>query len=66
MSRLDAVAQIGAANGFKAVDLNKENGTITLQDIDSKALISVKLTGQTLRLTSKNPPQPHIQRIPSL
>lgn len=52
---LDAVGQIAVTYGFKAVDLNKENGTVTLQDIESKALISVKLTGQTLRLTSKNP-----------
>jgi hypothetical protein len=52
---LDAVGQIATANGFKAVDLNKENGTVTLQDNESKALISVKLTGQTLKLTSKNP-----------
>ena len=52
---LDTVAQIGAANDFKTADMNKENGTVTLQDNQSKAQIGVKLTGQTLRLTSKNP-----------
>ena len=52
---LDAVGQIAVTYGFKAVDLNKENGTVTLQDSESKALINVKLTGQTLKLTSKNP-----------
>jgi len=52
---LDAIAQTAAANGFKAVDMIKENGTLTLQDNESKALISVKLNGQILRLTSKNP-----------
>ena len=53
---LDAVAQIGAANGFKAADLTKETGTVTLQDNESNAQISVKLTGKILALTSRNPP----------
>jgi len=52
---LDAVAQIAAANGFKAVDMNKGNGTVTLQDNESKAQIGVIVAGQALRLTSKNP-----------
>jgi len=52
---LDAVAQIAAANGFKAVDLNKDTGTVTLLDNESKAQIAVKPSGRTLALTSKNP-----------
>ena len=52
---LDAIAQIAAANGFKAVEMNKANGTALLQDNESKAQIGVKLTGKTLALTSKNP-----------
>ena len=54
-SPLDAIAQMGAANGFKAIDQNKEIGTVTLQDNECKAQIAVKLTGKTLSLQSKNP-----------
>jgi hypothetical protein len=35
--------------------MNKKNFTVTLQDNESHAQISVKLTWQTLRLTFKNP-----------
>ena len=35
--------------------MNKKNFTVTLQDNESHAQISVKLTWQTLRLSSKNP-----------
>lgn len=52
---LDALAQIATDQGFKAVDLSKENGTVTLQDSQTKAQISVKLAGQILTLSSKNP-----------
>lgn len=52
---LDALAQIAADQGFKAVDLSKDNGTVMLQDNQTKAQINVKLAGQTLSLTSKNP-----------
>ncbi len=52
---LETISQIAADQGFKAVDLNKESGTLTLRDDQTKAQIDVKLAGQTLRLTSKNP-----------
>ncbi len=52
---LDAVAQIAAANGFKAVEMNKGNGTVTLQDNETKAQIRVILADQALRLISSNP-----------
>jgi hypothetical protein len=52
---LDAIAQIAAANGFKALDMNKGNGTVTLQDNETKAQIRVILAGQALRLISSNP-----------
>ena len=52
---LEAIVKIGEAAGMKAVAVNKEIGTFTLEDNGTKAKIAVKLVGQTLRLTSRNP-----------
>lgn len=52
---LESVAAIGESIGFKAVGLDKDAGTFTLEDPNSKARIAVKLEGQTLRVTSRNP-----------
>jgi outer membrane protein assembly factor BamE (lipoprotein component of BamABCDE complex) len=52
---LPDIAKIGEAVGMKAVGLDKESGTFTLEDIGSKAKIAVKLDGKTLHLTSRNP-----------
>jgi len=52
---LGAIAKIAEAHGFKVADMKKENGTVTLQDSESKAQIAATLAGQILRLTSKNP-----------
>ena len=52
---LESVAAIGESAGFKATGMNKDDGTFTLEDPNSKVRISVKLDGQVLRVTSKNP-----------
>lgn len=52
---LEAVASLGEAAGFKATGMDKDAGTFTLEDPNSKARITVKLDGQTLHVTSRNP-----------
>lgn len=52
---LDSIAKIGESAGMKVVGLDKEAGTFTLEDNGTRAKITVKLDGQTLRLTSRNP-----------
>jgi len=52
---LDSIAKIGAAVGMKVAGLDEEAGTFTLEDNGTRAKIAVKLDGQTLRLTSRNP-----------
>ena len=52
---LDSIAKMGEAAGMKVVGLEKEAGTFTLEDNGTRAKITVKLDGQTLRLTSRNP-----------
>ena len=52
---LDSIAKLGESAGMKVVELDKEAGTLTLQDNGSRAKIAVKLDGRTLRLTSLNP-----------
>jgi hypothetical protein len=52
---LDSIARMGETAGMKVVGLDKEAGTFTLEDNGTRAKITVKLDGQTLRLTSRNP-----------
>jgi len=52
---LPAIAKIGEAVGMKAVGLEKEAATFTLEDVATRAKIAVKLDGKTLHLTSRNP-----------
>jgi hypothetical protein len=52
---LEAVATIGESVGFKAAGLNKDTGTFSLEEPSSKARIDVKLDGQVLKVTSRNP-----------
>jgi hypothetical protein len=52
---LEAVAAIGESVGFKAAGLDKDAGTFSLGDPTSKARITVKLDGQILKVTSRNP-----------
>ena len=52
---LDMIAKIGEAAGMKVVGLDKDIGMFTLEDNGTRAKIAVKLDGQTLRLTSRNP-----------
>src|SRR5512135_1773239 len=52
---LDAIAAIGGSVGFKAAGMDKDSGTFSLEDPSSKARLSIKLDGQTLRVTSRNP-----------
>ena len=54
---LDAIAAIGGSVGFKAAGMDKDAGTFSLEDPSSKARLSIKLDGQTLRVTSRNPYQ---------
>ena len=54
---LDAIAAIGESVGFKAAGMDKDAGTFSLEDPSSKARISIKVDGQTLRVTSRNPYQ---------
>lgn len=52
---LESVAAIGESIGFKATSMDKDAASFTLEDPNSKASINVKLDGQVLRLTSRNP-----------
>jgi hypothetical protein len=52
---LESFAAIGESVGFKVTGLDKDAGTFNLEDANSKARIAVKLEGQTLRVTSRNP-----------
>ena len=52
---LKTLVTIGESIGFKATRLDKDAGTFTLEDPASKARLSVKLDGETLRVTSHNP-----------
>jgi hypothetical protein len=52
---LESVAAIGESAGFKATGMDKDTGTFTLEDSKSKVRINVKIDGQVLRVTSKNP-----------
>ena len=52
---LDSIAKLAEAAGMKVVGLDKEAGLFTLEDNGTRAKIAVKLDGQTLRLTSRNP-----------
>src|SRR5262245_5093918 len=52
---LDSVAKLGESTGMKVAGMDKEAGTFTLEDNGTRAKITVKLDGQILRLTSRNP-----------
>jgi len=52
---LETVGSIGESVGFKVAGLDKDAGTFTLEDPNSKARVAVKLDGSTLRVTSQNP-----------
>lgn len=52
---LDSIAKMGESAGMKVVGLDKEAGTFALEDNGTRAKITVKLDGRTLRLTSRNP-----------
>ena len=52
---LESVAAIGESAGFKVAGLNKDAGTFSLEDPNSKARVAVFLEGTTLRVTSRNP-----------
>jgi hypothetical protein len=52
---LRSIAKIGEASGLKVVGLDNQAGTFSLEDLNTKAKIAVKLEGTTLRLTSRNP-----------
>lgn len=52
---LEAIATIATDLGFRTADLNKDNGSVTLRDDQTKAQIDIKLTGSTLSLNAKNP-----------
>jgi len=52
---LESVAAIGEPAGFKAIAMDKDAGTFTLEDPNSKVRINVKIDGQVLRVTSRNP-----------
>jgi hypothetical protein len=52
---MESLASLGESIGFKAAGLDREAGTFTLEDPNSKARIAVKLDGQILRVTSRNP-----------
>ena len=52
---LDSIAKMAEAAGMKVVGLDKDAGMFTLEDNGTRAKIAVKLDGQTLRLTSRNP-----------
>jgi hypothetical protein len=52
---LESVGSIGESVGFKVAGLDKDAGTFTLEDPNSKARVAIKLDGSTLRVTSRNP-----------
>jgi outer membrane protein assembly factor BamE (lipoprotein component of BamABCDE complex) len=52
---LDSIAKLAESFGMKVVGLDKEAGSFTLEDKGTRAKVMVKLDGQTLRLTSRNP-----------
>jgi len=52
---LDSIVKLGEGTGMKVAELNEKAGTFTLEDSGTRARISVRLDGQTLRLTSRNP-----------
>jgi hypothetical protein len=52
---MESLASLGESIGFKAAGLDREAGTFTLEDPNSKARIAVKLDGRILRVTSRNP-----------
>ena len=52
---MESLASLGESIGFKAAGLDRDAGTFTLEDPNSKARIAVKLDGQILRVTSRNP-----------
>jgi len=52
---LDSIAKLGESAGMKVVGLDKEAGTLTMEDNGSRAKMAVKLDGRTLRLTSRIP-----------
>ena len=52
---LQSVAGIAESVGFKVAGLDKDADNFTLEDPNSKARVAVKLDGQVLRVTSRNP-----------
>lgn len=52
---VESLASLGESIGFKAAGLDREAGTFTLEDPNSKARIAIKLDGRILRVTSRNP-----------
>jgi len=52
---LESVAAISESAGFKVAGLDKDAGTFNLEDPRSKARVAVKLDGQILKITSRNP-----------
>lgn len=51
----ESLTALGEANGFKVTGPDKAAGTFTLEDPTSKARMAVKIEGETLKLTSRNP-----------
>jgi hypothetical protein len=54
---LESVATTGESAGFKATALDKNAGTLSLDDPAGKGRIAIKLDKQILRVTSRNPYQ---------
>jgi hypothetical protein len=52
---LESLAAISESVGFNVAGLDKGTGTFNLQDPLSKARVAVKLDGQILKITSRNP-----------
>jgi hypothetical protein len=52
---LEAIAKLGESAGMKVVGLDKDARAFTLEDNGTRAKIMVKIDGQTLHLTSRNP-----------
>ncbi|HWH77807.1 MAG TPA: hypothetical protein VNT76_10570 [Candidatus Binatus sp.] len=52
---LQSVAKLGESIGMKAALIDADAGTFTLEDVGTKAKIAVKLEGQKLHLTTRNP-----------
>jgi hypothetical protein len=52
---LQSLAKLGESMGMKAASIDTDAGTFTIEDVLTKAKIAVKLEGQKLHLTTRNP-----------